>query len=130
MSIWNGAAIEGEGTRGPALFLRLEALLVGALSLTLFRALGGEWATHFLWFLVPDLAIVGYVFGPRVGAWAYNVSHTYGLPAAIALWSVVAGATGWGLVALLWFSHIAFDRLLGFGLKYPTRFTDTHLGRI
>jgi hypothetical protein len=32
--------------------------------------------------------------------------------------------------ALIWTAHIAMDRLLGFGLKYPTRFQDTHLQRI
>jgi hypothetical protein len=30
-------------------------------------------------------------------------------------------------IALIWIAHIAFDRLLGFGLKYPTQFKDTHL---
>jgi hypothetical protein len=33
-------------------------------------------------------------------------------------------------VAIIWFSHIAFDRMLGFGLKYPTFFKDTHLQHI
>ena len=32
--------------------------------------------------------------------------------------------------ALIWTAHIGMDRLLGFGLKYPTRFQDTHLQRI
>jgi hypothetical protein len=32
--------------------------------------------------------------------------------------------------ALIWTAHIGVDRLLGFGLKYPTRFQDTHLQRI
>jgi hypothetical protein len=27
-------------------------------------------------------------------------------------------------------AHIGFDRALGFGLKLPTSFRDTHLGRI
>jgi Domain of unknown function (DUF4260) len=30
-------------------------------------------------------------------------------------------------IALIWTAHIGFDRLLGFGLKYPTHFKDTHL---
>jgi hypothetical protein len=30
-------------------------------------------------------------------------------------------------MALIWTTHIAFDRLLGYGLKYPTYFKDTHL---
>jgi hypothetical protein len=33
-------------------------------------------------------------------------------------------------IALIWAAHIGFDRLLGYGLKYPTAFTDTHLGKI
>ena len=33
-------------------------------------------------------------------------------------------------VALIWTSHITFDRLLGYGLKYPTFFKDTHLQHI
>ena len=33
-------------------------------------------------------------------------------------------------VALIWFGHIGVDRLLGYGLKLPTAFQDTHLGRI
>jgi hypothetical protein len=28
---------------------------------------------------------------------------------------------------LIWTAHIGFDRMLGYGLKYPTRFKDTHL---
>jgi hypothetical protein len=30
-------------------------------------------------------------------------------------------------LSLIWIAHIGLDRMLGFGLKYPTRFNDTHL---
>lgn len=33
-------------------------------------------------------------------------------------------------VALIWLAHIGFDRALGYGLKYDTGFSFTHLGRI
>jgi hypothetical protein len=33
-------------------------------------------------------------------------------------------------LGLIWIGHIGFDRALGYGLKYPTAFGDTHLGRI
>ena len=33
-------------------------------------------------------------------------------------------------IALIWLAHIGFDRLLGYGLKYPTGFKDTHLQRV
>jgi hypothetical protein len=34
------------------------------------------------------------------------------------------------VVALVWFAHIGMDRLVGYGLKYPTESKDTHLGRV
>ena len=46
-------------------------------------------------------------------------------------------AVGWWLgrrgleaAGVIWFSHIALDRLLGFGLKYPGAFKDTHLQHV
>jgi len=33
-------------------------------------------------------------------------------------------------VALIWFAHIGADRALGYGLKYPSAFSDTHLQRV
>ncbi len=32
------------------------------------------------------------------------------------------------VVALIWFAHIGMDRLVGYGLKYPTEAGETHLG--
>jgi hypothetical protein len=32
--------------------------------------------------------------------------------------------------ALIWLAHIGLDRTLGYGLKYPTFFEDTHLQRV
>jgi hypothetical protein len=33
-------------------------------------------------------------------------------------------------VALIWFAHIGMDRTVGYGLKYPSSFNDTHLQRV
>jgi len=56
---------------------------------------------------------------------AYNIVHSCIAPAIIA---GAALAAGWSPVpALIWTAHIGFDRLLGYGLKYPTAFQDTHL---
>lgn len=30
-------------------------------------------------------------------------------------------------VRIIWLAHISFDRMLGFGLKHPAGFRDTHL---
>ena len=34
-----------------------------------------------------------------------------------------------GQLALIWLSHISFDRCLGFGLKFPESFRVTHIQR-
>ena len=48
---------------------------------------------------------------------------------ALGSWSLAAGPE-WGLLAArVWISHIGLDRALGFGLKYPTGFSDQHLAR-
>lgn len=58
----------------------------------------------------------------------YNLAHSYAGPLIL---GVAAAATGTTLAwALTWTAHIGFDRALGYGLKYPTAFADTHLGRI
>lgn len=59
----------------------------------------------------------------------YNALHTSALPAILA---VLAFAGQWGPsidIALIWFAHVGMDRMLGYGLKYPSAFKDTHLQR-
>ena len=33
-------------------------------------------------------------------------------------------------LALIWLTHIGVDRAVGYGLKYPTGFKETHLQRV
>ncbi len=79
-------------------------------------------------FFAPDVSFAGCLAGPRFGAAIYNVAHSYLGPLILAatLLSLGTGLT----VALVWIAHVGFDRALGYGLKYPTAFGDTHLGRI
>ena len=88
------------------------------------------WA-FFVFLLAPDVSFAAYLAGPRIGATFYNLAHTYALPVAIAAVALLTGETGLPVqIALIWATHIGIDRLLGYGLKYPTAFKDTHLGRI
>ena len=74
--------------------------------------------------------MLAYLRDPRFGAAAYNVAHAYALALPLALFGFLAGRPAVLAVALIWIAHIGFDRALGYGLKYPTGFGDTHLGRI
>jgi hypothetical protein len=114
----------------PGLLLRLEGLMVGLSAVIAFYHLRGPGWLLAVVALAPDLAMVGYLRGAAFGAPLYNLVHTYALP--VALFGLSA-ATSWlfgGWVALVWLAHIGFDRLLGFGLKYPTTFKDTHMQRV
>jgi hypothetical protein len=115
---------------GLRVWLRLEGMAAFAVSTLLYARSGGGWGTFLLLILVPDLSMIGYAAGARVGAAAYNVVHSYTLPLALAALGLVAGSPRTVGVALVWTAHIGIDRAAGYGLKYPTSFQDTHLGRI
>jgi hypothetical protein len=111
----------------PRHFLRAEGLAVFAVALGAYLALGGP-----LWLLVvlalaPDLSMLGYLAGPRVGSLTYNVVHTYVLPLALGAAGLWAGNRLYLLVALVWIGHIGADRAVSYGLKFESGFKDTHL---
>ncbi len=74
--------------------------------------------------------MAGYLAGRRPGAAIYNLCHSYTAPLVtyLALW--YSGRLSYSWLILIWFAHIAFDRLLGYGLKYESAFKDTHLQRV
>jgi hypothetical protein len=120
----------GAVTGGARRWLRLEGLAVLAVAAVLYHGIGSGWGWFALLFLLPDLGFAGYLAGPRVGAAAYNALHSYAVPLALVLVAQAAGAAALLPFALIWGAHIGFDRMLGYGLKYPGAFGDTHLGRI
>jgi Domain of unknown function (DUF4260) len=116
--------------RLPSLLLRLEGLAVLAAALALYFDSGFGWLLLLVLFLAPDVSMLGYVGGPAVGAAVYDVAHTYVLPIALGVVGVLGGFDTALQLALIWLAHIGIDRLLGYGLKYPTGFSDTHLQRV
>ncbi len=98
--------------------------------LLLYARVGESWWLFGLLFLAPDLGFLGYLAGPRAGAAVYNALHVLVAPAALGLASVAAGWPIGVALALIWAAHIQIDRALGYGLKYPSGFGDTHLGQI
>lgn len=120
-----GGAVLG----APRALLRLEGALTLVAALAAYAALGGSWGWLAALFLWPDLSMLGYLAGPRVGAVTYNAAHSHLAPALLAA-AHLLGAPDWTVLgALIWFAHIGFDRMLGYGLKYD-RFGATHLGHL
>ncbi len=123
-------------TGAPRLLLRLEGFVALAGALLAFvqvegpEILGAPWWVLAALFFAPDLSMLAYLGGPRAGALVYNAAHTYVAPFLLGSVGFYAlGGAGFAL-ALLWIAHIGFDRALGYGLKYGSGFSDTHLGRI
>ena len=115
----------------PLRLLRSEGLVLLAAALATFAVGLDEplWLVPAL-LLVPDVLMVGYARSNRLGALLYNLAHSYPAPALLGALALAAERTWWQGVALIWFAHIGMDRALGYGLKYDTGFSDTHLGRI
>jgi hypothetical protein len=88
------------------------------------------WWLALLVFFAPDLSFAGYLAGPRVGALAYNAVHVYGFGAAVMALGAVLDLPLITALGFLWLAHSGFDRMLGYGLKLPEGFHETHLGRI
>jgi hypothetical protein len=115
-------------TKPVGALLRGEGAVVLVLTAWAYQTLGGNWWLFAALFLVPDLFMLGYLRNKQFGAAVYNAGHTYLAPAALALVGAVLGTSVLLLIALIWAAHIGFDRLLGYGLKGPSDFKDTHLG--
>jgi hypothetical protein len=114
----------------PALLLRGESAALLALAVALFAENEASWWLFLVLILAPDLSALGYLAGQAVGAAAYNVGHCAALPALLALaglWQDQATTIG---VALIWFAHIAGDRAIGYGFKYPGSIKETHLQQV
>ncbi|MGR3541089.1 MAG: DUF4260 domain-containing protein [Hasllibacter sp.] len=119
------------GTAGPPArgWLRVEGAAIGAAALILYLWLGGPMWLLAVMILAPDLSMLGYLAGPRVGAACYNLVHTYAAPAGLALAAVFLVPLPLGpFAALAWVAHIGVDRALGYGLKGAAGFKHTHLG--
>lgn len=114
----------------PKLLLRGEGLVITLFAVGAFYILGGPWWLFLVLFLAPDLSMLGYLAGPRYGSFAYNAFHSYIGPAAVGALGLWLGIEVVVLVTLIWTAHIGADRLVGYGLKYPTSFKDTHLSRL
>ncbi|HQS83929.1 MAG: hypothetical protein B7Y25_03450 [Alphaproteobacteria bacterium 16-39-46] len=121
--------ITGSVTGSLKIVLRLEGLAAFITSLMAYGHFGYSWKLFFILFLFPNISFAGYLLGKTTGALAYNALHSYILP-------LVFGVLCWHFepsflyIPLIWITHIGFDRVLGYGLKYTKGFGYTHLGMI
>lgn len=110
--------------------LALEEFAMLMLGIFVFSRLDFAWWWFLVLFFTPDFGMLGYLFNNKIGAFIYNVFHHKGL--AVLIWSLgfYVQSEVFQLIGVILFSHAAFDRILGYGLKYEKGFKFTHLGEI
>lgn len=130
------ASATGYPPHGNRVLLRLEGAAFALAAIYLFSTLGVSWWLFAALILAPDLSALGYFRSRDLGAKTYNAAHIW-------IWPVALGVVGFLLlrndpaaspivlaIALIWATHIGVDRALGYGLKFPGTFDQTHLGPI
>lgn len=86
-----------------------------------------------LWILLffsPDFSMLGYLVNSRIGAFTYNLFHHRGLALALIATGFLLNMDILITGGLLLAAHSSFDRMLGYGLKFPDHFKHTSSGWI
>ncbi len=112
------------------LLLRGEEVVMFLLGIYLFSLLDYSWWWFFGLILAPDIGMLGYLMGNRIGAIGYNLFHHKGLALVIYLIGIYLSVPLCQLIGVILFSHASLDRIFGYGLKFDKGFKFTHLGEI
>ena len=115
-------------TGKPKVWLRLEGVVLLIATIILFSAQGQKWWLYPALLLVPDIFMLGYLANTKLGAFFYNLGHSYFAPALMILLSWTTESKIALAIGIIWLGHIGWDRFLGYGLKYDSDFKHTHLG--
>ena len=110
--------------------LQLENLGLFLLAIFLFSQLNFPWWAFPACLLLPDLSMIGYAFGNKVGAIVYNFFHHQLLGILLYLIGIYIENEWIQFIGIILFAHSVMDRIFGYGLKHFTGFKDTHLGKI
>jgi hypothetical protein len=113
----------------PSFYLRLESAAVLGVCVATLIYLACPWWLAAMLFFTPDLAMLGYLVNPKVGAISYNIAHFQVLAIGLAAIGLILRLPTATFIGFIWLAHIEFDRTFGYGLKNSS-FQDTHLGRI
>jgi len=112
-----GGRFEGVVTPPLAPWIRVAGVVGLVAVAAAYLWLGGTWWVGLALLLAPDLAFIGFAFGPRPGVAAYNAVHRPVVPAVLLVVALVLGSQPAALLMLIWLAHIAMDRAAGYGLK-------------
>jgi len=112
----------------PKIWLRLEGFVLLVATIILFAGQHQKWWVYPALLLVPDIFMLGYLANTKLGAFFYNLGHSYLAPTLMIWYSWHFHHALVLAIGFIWLGHIGWDRFFGYGLKYDTDFKHTHLG--
>lgn len=115
------------------ILLKLEEAAIFGLCIFILISLEAPWWVYLLIAVGPDIAMVGYFFGNRVGADSYNFFHHKGVAIVVFGIGLLLNNPASDIVStagIILFGHSSMDRMIGYGLKLNKGFKYTHLGII
>ena len=110
--------------------VQLEGLVLFLLSLFFYNTASANWILFVILLFTPDISMIGYLKDKKIGAMVYNSIHNYMLAGILMLLGFAADYALLYEIGLILFAHVSLDRFIGFGLKYPSAFKDTHIQRL
>ncbi|MED0951905.1 DUF4260 domain-containing protein [Bacillus mobilis] len=110
--------------------VHFEGLVVFVATIYAYSIYEFSWIIFLVFLLAPDLSMLAYMINNHVGAKIYNIFHTYIISIVIAIIGAYFKVDAVIMIGLIWTAHIGMDRMFGYGLKYETDFTDTHIQRL
>lgn len=95
------------------IYYRLENITFVLLLLTIYPSYG-SWLNLLIFYLLPDISALGFIFSKKIGEFSYNLTHTLILPTIILIFSINSHY----LISLIiiWYLHIYIDRIVGWNL--------------
>jgi hypothetical protein len=115
----------------PRLFSHLNGLALFIGTIVAYGVFSGDWLAFILLLLAPDLSALGYLVNQTIGAWMYNIVHSYVLAIVVILVGYALGIDNGISIGLILMAHIGMDQAAGYGYKYADgEFSDTHVKRI
>jgi len=110
--------------------LKLEEFALMVLGIFMFGLLGYQWWWLPVLILTPDISMLGYLLGSKIGAVCYNIFHHRGFAVLLYFVGIYFMLPIIQLIGTILFIHTVMDRIFGYGLKYDKGFKFTHLGEI
>jgi hypothetical protein len=109
--------------------IRIEGFAYLSAGTAAYNTYFDNWWLFAALFLYPDIGMLGYAVNSRMGAICYNLFHHLLSVLVLVALGYFADVDWLIMLGVIMLAHIGFDRVLGYGLKYPDAFKNTHLDK-